>query len=504
MKIALIQGRLNSDRPAESLERLTQALNSKEAQGAELTVFPALSLSGRLGPAALARPGLDLQYRKVWDDFLALSKKYPETTIASSVLAFGGPEAPVEKSFLVRAGEAVFGPAGGPAMGSVGGLKTAVWPGGRTPAGREADSDLVITLNDQLFEGQPYYPPQIGPAPGFRINVSNVGGQGPYIYDGATWVFNSRGELKGWAYGFESTMVILDTLAKNLPTLAPLPVRHDLDVLHQALTAGLRDFVRSTGGGKVVLGLSGGLDSALVALLAVDALGADNVLGVGMPSEYNSPDSLNLARDLAKNLGIQFLTIPIDGVREAFTRSFLLTPKSSEKAGHLADENIQARIRAVLLMYLANREDRLVLATGNKSEAAMGYSTLYGDTCGAIAPIGDVYKVRLFDLAHHLNRNGERIPEGIITRPPSAELRPDQKDSDSLPPYEILDDILRRNLEGGQSGSRIAKEGGHSAMTVAWVLSTVKKSAFKRSQEPFSLVASPAPLAGLDWPVKPV
>ena len=504
MKIALIQGRTACDRPAENLEHITGVLKGKDLNGAALVIFPALALSGRLGPEALARPGLDIQYRKVWDDFLALTVKHPETVFAASALMFDGPEGPAEKAFLAQAGQAVFGEGGGPATRKVGGLNASVWPGGRTPEGLAAESDLVITLNDQLFQGRPYFPPEGKPANGYRLNVSTVGGQGPHIYDGATWVINPKGELKGWAHGFENTLVILDTDAKNLPTLDPLPLRHDLDTLHQALTAGLRDFCRGTGCDQVVLGLSGGLDSAITALLAVDALGAEKVLGVGMPSEYNAPESLTLARDLAKNLGIHFLTIPIDGVREAFTRSFLLTPKTSEKAGHLADENIQARIRGVLLMYLANREQRLVLATGNKSEAAMGYSTLYGDTCGAIAPIGDVYKARLFELARHLNRDGERIPEGIISRPPSAELRPDQKDSDSLPPYEMLDDILERHIEGGRSGSQVAREGGHSAMTVAWVLSTLKKSAFKRDQEPFSLVASTRPLGGFDWPEKPV
>ena len=504
MKIVLVQGRLRGDRSSDNLENVKNTLQRREADSPALIVFPALILSGRLGPAALARPGLDRQYEKVWSDFLALSAKHPKTALASTRLVFQADGRIEEEAFLVRGGKIIFRqplPVDGRVeLFKLDGQTLALWPGrSEAPAAARKAADIFISFRNQLFEGQPYFPPPGEAGDGWRINVSAVGGEGPYIYDGATWVFDPKGRLKGWLDGFSGAMIILDSKSDRLPTLEPLPRREPPAVLHEALVAGLHDYVRSAGSGQVLLGLSGGLDSAVVAVLAVDALGADNVLGVAMPSEYNSPESLSLARDLAKNLKISFLTVPIDGIRESFTRSFLLTPKRSEKDGHLADENIQARIRAVLLMYLANREDRLLLATGNKSEAAMGYSTLYGDTCGAVAPIGDVYKSRLYELARHLNKDGERIPEGIISRPPSAELRPGQKDEDSLPPYAILDDILERHLEGRQSGSQVAKSGGHSAITVAWVLGALKKTAFKRAQEPFSLVASVSPLAGLDW-----
>ncbi len=503
MKIVLVQGRVRGDRPGDNLENIKNTLKRKEVEGAALVVFPALVLSGRLGPVAKARPGLEIQYDKVLADFLSLSAGSPDTALATTHFDFSDVQSGREEVLVALGGRLVYRQSlqsdAKPLEFKLKDRNLAFWPGQAEAPPAPAEAEIYISFRNQQFEGQPYFPPEGKAGGSWRINVSAVGGEGPYIYDGATWVFDPEGQLKGWADGFSGAMVILDTRSGSLPTLKPLPIRHPMAVLHQALTAGLRDFVLSAGSGQVVIGLSGGLDSAVTALLAVDALGAQNVLGVAMPSEYNSPDSLTLARDLADKLNISFLTVPIDAVKEAFTRSFLLTPKRSEKDGHLADENIQARIRAVLLMYLANREDRLLLATGNKSEAAMGYATLYGDTCGAIAPIGDVYKSRLFDLARYLNREGERIPEGIISRAPSAELRPDQKDEDSLPPYEILDDILYRHLEGGQSGSQVAKMGGHSAMTVAWVLSTLKKTAFKRAQEPFSLVASTSPLAGLDW-----
>lgn len=516
MKIVLVQARVRRDRPGENLENIKTVLKRPELAKADLVVFPSLALSGRLGPEALARPGLDVQYHKVFKDFLEISAQYPQMSLASSVLSFGvddpaGPETggPVEAAFIAKAGEAVVRP---PKAGAesepgfqVADRKVAIYPSWYVPGPEKGlEAEVQISLRNQLYQGRPYLPlKELEPARSWRLNVSAVGGEGPYIHEGASWVYDPRGQLKGWAQGFENAVIIMDTGSSKLPTLDPLPEREPMAVLKEALVTGLRDFLHSTGGAKTLLGLSGGLDSALVAFLAVEAMGADNVLGVAMPSEYNAPESLTLARELAKNLKISFLTIPIDGIRESFTRSFLLTPKRSEKAGHLADENIQARIRGTLLMYLANREERLVLSPGNKSEAAVGYATLYGDTCGAICPIGDVYKTRLYELARYINRREEIIPAGIIDRPPSAELSPGQKDEDSLPPYPILDDILERHLEGRQSGSRVAKEGGHSPMTVAWVLSALKKNAFKRAQAPFSLIASTCPLSGQDWPGRP-
>ena len=502
MKIALVQGRVRSDRPADNLENIKTALKREELGVVQLAVFPSQVLMGRLGPGAVRRPGLEVQLKKVWEDFLALSADHPKTALAASCLNIIDGRA-VEEAFVVRAGEVLArgGRAGGPLTVDLDGQMIALHPSDLEPKDADAgEFDLMISLKNSLFQGEAYFPPSFSGARAWRINVSAVGGEGPYIYDGATWVYSPGGKLKGWAHGFENTMVILDTKSLSLPDLNPLPKREPLEVLQQALTFGLRDFVRANGSGRVLLGLSGGLDSAVCCVLAVDALGAENVLGVAMPSEFNAPESLDLARDLSKNMGINFLTLPIDNIRESFAKAFLLAPKASEQAAGLADENIQARIRGVLLMYMANREERLLLATGNKSEAAMGYTTLYGDTCGAISPIGDVYKSRLFELAGHINQDAERIPRGIITRPPSAELKLNQKDEDSLPPYAVLDDILYRHLEAARSGSLVAKEGGHSPMTVAWVLSTLKKNAFKRDQVPFSLVTSTCPLGGFDWP----
>jgi len=497
MKLALIQGRVRADRPSENMENIKAALKRKEIQGADLVVFPPLVLSGRLSEAVLRRPGVDLQYKKVWEDFTRLSAEYPDTALASSMLTWT--EGQIREAvFVLRGGEVILGAeidqSGEVPMCPINGLNLSLWSGPGLSDCAAGSCDILLTLHSHVYNGQAFAPPKSGPAKAWRINVGAIGAEGPHIFEGSTYVIDPSGCLKGWAYGFDSATVLMDTNSHKLPD-AEVPAREPVEILYQALKTGLHDFILGNGSGKVLIGLSGGLDSALVAALAVDALGPENVLGVAMPSENNSPESLSLARALAVNLGISFLTIPITAINESFTRSFLLAPKTDVVEGNLADENIQARIRGVLLMYIANREGRLLLATGNKSEAAMGYCTLYGDTCGSIAPIGDVYKTRVYELARHVNRDGERIPEGIITRPPSAELRPDQKDEDSLPPYEILDDILRLYLEERLSGSKVAIVGRHSPMTVAWALSTLKKTAFKRQQSPFALVASSCPLS---------
>ncbi len=507
MKIALIQSRIYRDRPADNLELIRAALKGEAVQKAGLAVFPALALSGRLGPAARRRPAVKAQYDKIWEDFLEISRSRPDMILASTRLVFTddaySEAAPVETAFAVKGGQIIYETSAAedaPEKKLVAeGLKIRFAPG-PDPAPPEAARGVQIlaTFREQLFQGGSYRPQSPGPGSAWRLNVSAVGGDGPFIYEGATSVFDPAGELKGWAGGFENAVIIFDAESKSLPAIG-LPAREPVAHLYRALRAGLADYVRSAGTSKVIVGLSGGLDSAVVAALAADALGPDKLLGVAMPSEYSSPESFLLAEKLAVNLGIRFMTIPIDSIRGAFAGAFLEAGPGEAREGHLADENIQARIRGTILMYIANREDRLLLATCNKSEAAMGYSTLYGDSCGAIAPIGDVYKSRVYELAEYMNQGKEIIPRATITRPPSAELKPGQKDEDSLPPYEVLDDILRRCLEGRQSGSLAAREGGHSPMTVAWVLSAHKKSAFKRAQTPFALIASPQPLGGLDW-----
>jgi len=243
---------------------------------------------------------------------------------------------------------------------------------------------------------------------------------------------------------------------------------------------GTRDYLRKCGFRKAIVGLSGGIDSALVAAIAVEALGAENVQGVGMPSEFSSSGSVTDAEKLARNLGIAFSTVPIRGVYEEFSKS--LEPFFKGTGFGLAEENLQPRIRGSLLMALSNKTGALVLTTGNKSEMACGYCTLYGDMVGALAVIGDVYKTEVYELSRWVNREREVIPEDTLTKPPSAELRPGQKDTDSLPPYEVLDPIVRAYIEEYSSAEEIVRSQGVDLELVRKVIRLVELSEYKRQQ----------------------
>jgi len=248
----------------------------------------------------------------------------------------------------------------------------------------------------------------------------------------------------------------------------------------EALVLGTRDYLRKCGFSKAVVGLSGGIDSALVAAIAVEALGKENVQGVGMPSEFSSSGSVSDAEKLAKNLGIAFTIAPIKEIYSKFEKT--LEPFFAGTQFGLAEENLQPRIRGGLLMAVSNKTGALVLTTGNKSEMACGYCTLYGDMVGALAVIGDVYKTEVYALSRYANREREVIPPDTLTKPPSAELRPGQKDTDSLPPYEVLDPILKAYIEEYQAASEIAAEQHVDEKLVKQVLRLVELSEYKRKQ----------------------
>jgi NAD+ synthase (glutamine-hydrolysing) len=247
-----------------------------------------------------------------------------------------------------------------------------------------------------------------------------------------------------------------------------------------ALVLGTRDYVRKCGFSKVLVGLSGGIDSALVAAIGVEALGAENVIGVGMPSEYSSLGSIEDARRLAKNLEIRFEMLPIHDVFAQYLH--VLQPLFAGTPFGLAEENLQSRIRGALLMAMSNKFGALVLTTGNKSEMATGYCTLYGDMVGALAVIGDVMKTRVYCLSRHANREREVIPKETMEKAPSAELRPEQKDTDSLPPYDVLDPILEAYVERYWSAEQIAAEQKLDVGLVRQVLQLVERSEYKRQQ----------------------
>jgi NAD+ synthase (glutamine-hydrolysing) len=316
------------------------------------------------------------------------------------------------------------------------------------------------------------------------IYVNQVGGNDDLIFDGNSVAFNHEGELVCRVSAFEPDLAILefDNDKKDLPqaSIVAYPETEEAEIF-AALVLGVKDYAYKCGFSKAILGLSGGIDSSLVAAITVQALGAENVLGVLMPSPYSSEHSLTDAAALVKNLGIHSYKLPIGDIMQAYDR--LLDPLFAGTEFGIAEENIQSRIRGNLLMAIANKFGYLLLSTGNKSEMAVGYCTLYGDMNGGLAVIADVPKTRVFSLCHWLNRQQEIIPDNVLIKPPSAELKPGQVDQDSLPPYEILDAILDRLIHQHQSASQLIAAGFAPAI-VEKVIQLVFRAEFKRKQAP--------------------
>jgi NAD+ synthase (glutamine-hydrolysing) len=308
--------------------------------------------------------------------------------------------------------------------------------------------------------------------------VNQVGGNDSLLFDGSSVVIRPDGEVVARAASFAEDLIVFDT-EDGEAVVADAAV-DGVAELWDALVLGTRDYVRKCGFNKVLVGLSGGIDSALVAAIAVEALGAENVVGIGMPTEYSSLGSIEDARKLAKNLGVRFELLPIHDVFAQFQH--VLQPLFAATPFGLAEENLQPRIRGTLLMALSNKFGALVLTTGNKSEMSTGYCTLYGDMVGALAVIGDVMKTRVYALSRYVNRVKEIIPWATIEKAPSAELRPGQMDTDSLPPYEVLDPILEAYVERYCSAEQIAEEQGVDVGLVKSVLQLVERSEYKRQQ----------------------
>lgn len=308
------------------------------------------------------------------------------------------------------------------------------------------------------------------------VYCNSVGGNDELIFDGASLVFNGSGALVAQGEMFADDFIVVDTNSTDV--IKPRQTC-DEEQLYKALVLGLRDYLHKCGFKSAVLGLSGGIDSALTAVLAVAALGKENVRGVSLPSQFSSQGSLDDARILAANLGIQYDVVAIQPAFEAVKG--LLKPVFAGRAEDTTEENIQARLRGVILMAMSNKFGSLLLTTGNKSELAVGYCTLYGDMCGGLAVISDVPKVMVYRLSKWINREREIIPDASITKAPSAELRPDQKDQDSLPPYEDLDAILDAYVVDLKSRAEIIAA-GHVEATVNRVLKLIDQTEYKRRQ----------------------
>ena len=308
--------------------------------------------------------------------------------------------------------------------------------------------------------------------------MNAVGGNDELVFDGRSLVSDSQGHITARLSAFSPDLLVADTGAASLP-FTPAAPSAELADIHAALVLGLRDYAHKSGFKKALIALSGGIDSALVAELAVKALGADNVIGVSLPSSISSQHSRDDARDLARNLGIRFETIAIADTVAAAESS--LGPVFAGRARDVTEENIQARVRGVVMMALSNKFGALLLTTGNKSEVAVGYCTLYGDMCGGLAVISDVFKTQVYDLCRWINRDREIIPVNTIEKPPSAELRPGQVDQDSLPPYEVLDAILRGYVEEGLSRRDLVAL-GFAESVVNDIVRKVDLNEYKRKQ----------------------
>jgi NAD+ synthase (glutamine-hydrolysing) len=303
-----------------------------------------------------------------------------------------------------------------------------------------------------------------------------IGGNDQLVFDGHSIAVNARGQLLSQLSSFAESNEVVDSEG---PLCATITSAELVEELYAALRLGLRDYLAKCGFHTAVLGLSGGIDSAVVAALAVDALGADNVTGVAMPSQFSSRGSIADAIALAKNLGIECLQIPIRDAFSAFKAQF--KEVFAGRTEDATEENMQARLRGMVLMALSNKFGHIVLSSGNKSELAVGYCTIYGDMAGGLAVISDVPKTMVYELARYINREREIIPVSTIDKPPSAELKPNQKDQDTLPPYDVLDAILRLYVEENLSAAEIIAQ-GFDANTVRWVQRRVDLNEYKREQ----------------------
>ncbi|HYV27771.1 MAG TPA: NAD+ synthase, partial [Candidatus Eisenbacteria bacterium] len=317
--------------------------------------------------------------------------------------------------------------------------------------------------------------------------VNQVGGNDSLVFDGASMVFDREGNVIAQGKSFEEDLILFDS--DSLTGDMHQQIQGEEASVYAALVLGTRDYIRKCGFRQAIIGLSGGIDSALTAAIAVDAIGPENVIGVGMPGPYSSEGSIDDARELASNLGIRFEVLPIseivDGFKETLSGVFRGLPEDA------TEENIQSRVRGSLLMALSNKFGALVLSTGNKSELGVGYCTLYGDMAGGLAVINDVPKTMVYRLSRYVNSRKPVIPRASLEKPPSAELRAGQMDSDSLPPYEVLDAILEDYVEDSHSAEQISRERGFDLELVKSVIRMVERNEYKRQQAAPGIKISP-------------
>ena len=502
--------------------RILAALRDAERAGADLTVTPELSLCGYPPEDLLLRPAfVDAMGREL----VALAPQVRDSTLlvgfvervagrcynAVAVLRDGRVMHVYRKqnlpNYTVFDEDRYFEPGTDPCVFDVAGVKVGVvicediWFPGPVAQSRAAGAAVIIVPN-----GSPYHTSQQtlrraqvtarareSDVP--IVYVNRTGGQDELVFDGASFVVDAGGNLTQQLPAWSEALALV-----RFDHGAPRPVRGDLDErleyhVYQALTMGVRDYVTRNRFPGVLLGLSGGVDSALTLAVAVDALGPERVHAVMMPSRYTAQISLDDAREMAGIVGVRYDEISVEGPFAAFLEA--LAPQFNDVPVDTTEENIQARIRGTLLMALSNKFGSIVLTTGNKSEMAVGYATLYGDMAGGFSVLKDVFKTLVWRVCHHRNSLGRVIPERIITRPPSAELRADQTDQDSLPPYEVLDAILQRYVEEDRSPANIVAE-GFPAADVHKTVRLVKIAEYKRRQSAVGIRITPRGF-GKDW-----
>jgi len=521
VKIALAQINPTVGDFTGNLDKIVTVSRRSAEMGARLTVFSELAICGYPPADFLEKPSFLARCRTAVDELAAVTRELPTAVLAGVALPApaGAGKAAVNAAVLLDRGQLVleqhkrllpfydvfdeqryFRPASSQKVIELDGVRLGIticedawndktfWP--RRLYSIDPMEEIMaqhpamhINLSSSPFwhgkrELRRQMLTAIARRDGIPVLFSNqVGGNDSLIFDGSSLALNGRGELIAQAASFEEDLVIVDPC--HASPIAE-PASDDTEAAYRALVLGTRDYVRKCGFREAIVGLSGGIDSALVAAIATEALGAENVLGVGMPSPYSSQGSIDDSRRLAANLGIRFEVLSITELFHGFIHT--LEPLFAGKPEGLTEENIQPRIRGTLLMALSNKLGALVLTTGNKSEMAVGYCTLYGDMVGALAVIGDLVKTRVYAVCRWLNREREIIPPAIIDKPPSAELRPGQMDTDSLPPYETLDPILEAYVERYETPEHIAAAHGYPLNLVRQVVRLVERSEYKRQQ----------------------
>ncbi len=520
MKIALAQINPTVGDFTGNAEKLRQYTLCARSRGAELVVFPELSVCGYPPRDLVEVPAFVRRSRQVLEQLAAEFSDFAIIAGFPSPAASETGKTVMNSAALLRHGRIdfiqskrllptydvfdemrTFAPAQVQRLFCVGGQSIALticedaWNDKAFWSRRLYDADPVddlVRAGGQLVLNISASPFHVG-KPEFRqamlasiaqhhkvpvLLVNQVGGNDSLVFDGSSLAISPSGEIIAQAKSFEEDLILVDTISMTGDIHEGIFGAEES--AYEALVLGTRDYVRKCGFRKVVVGLSGGIDSALTAVIAVDALGAENVIGISMPSQYSSEGSITDARELAANLGICFDVVPIREIFESYRDA--LSGVFSGLAEDVTEENLQARARGGLLMAVANKFSALVLTTGNKSELGVGYCTLYGDMVGGLAVISDVPKTQVYRLARYVNSRRRMIPEASITKPPSAELRPEQKDSDSLPPYDVLDRILEEYVGNLKSAPEIAALTGFDEEVIRFVIGLIDRSEYKRQQ----------------------